>query len=511
VNSNSKIDIRDGNRYILEQLDITKDDLMSYFILNAHDRSSFITGGNTYRSNVISRFSKSDKIDDVFKLIDKDIVEIDASKSVIETDILINLRIIENFHQKEIDQAKIDQWKIDKIDTVNQYNKTINVLENDNAKRKTSISDTRSKIADQKEQLDQIGDLQSFDDEIKQLQAQSFAVGQDINLIQQDIDSSNQLLAEVNKIIQHSVECPNCSHEFNITDVKMDVTVARSAHKELTEEILPNLKLGKETKRKELDLIQNSTNVIVVNKNKNVDDKIAINSIINKLESTVNQYEIEMNRAVGEIDKLNNKIENYPNPPQMTYMDAEIVKLRNDNYRYEHELELFSKDREDLIYLRNKFDSFKLYLANTTIKAIQNVTNALLNEMASDIVCNFTTYKKLKSGKISDKIDITISRQLQRDIHILTLSGGEIAKVDTAIVLALQQLINIGSTQGLNLTFLDETLNALDPAGVKAIMTSLNKLDKTIFTIAHTVFDQTYSNILLARKENNITSLSYNE
>ena len=59
---------------------------------------------------------------------------------------------------------------------------------------------------------------------------------------------------------------------------------------------------------------------------------------------------------------------------------------------------------------RERFVQFKTYLANTKIEALSRITNEFLQDIGSDIRIRFDGYTVLKSGKVREKISISLLR-----------------------------------------------------------------------------------------------------
>lgn len=60
------------------------------------------------------------------------------------------------------------------------------------------------------------------------------------------------------------------------------------------------------------------------------------------------------------------------------------------------------------------FLQFKSYLANTKIEALSKVTNEFLESIDSDIRVKFSGYTILKSGKVREKISVSLLQQWDR-------------------------------------------------------------------------------------------------
>lgn len=110
---------------------------------------------------------------------------------------------------------------------------------------------------------------------------------------------------------------------------------------------------------------------------------------------------------------------------------------------------------------------FKTYLANTKIEALSRITNEFLQDIGSDIRIRFDGYTVLKSGKVREKISISLLRDGMDCGSFGKFSAGEAARVNLATILAMQKLVNSNcdGDKGLDLLVLDEILEAVDEAG----------------------------------------------
>lgn len=109
---------------------------------------------------------------------------------------------------------------------------------------------------------------------------------------------------------------------------------------------------------------------------------------------------------------------------------------------------------------RERFVQFKTYLANTKIEALGRVTNEFLAGIGSDIRVRFDGYTMLKSGKVREKISVSLLRDGVDCGSFGKFSAGEAARVNLATILAMQKLVNANCDdgKGLDLLVLDEIL-----------------------------------------------------
>lgn len=152
---------------------------------------------------------------------------------------------------------------------------------------------------------------------------------------------------------------------------------------------------------------------------------------------------------------------------------------------------------------RERFVQFKTYLANTKIEALSRITNEFLVGIGSDIRIRFDGYTVLKSGKVREKISISLLRDGVDCGSFGKFSAGEAARVNLATILAMQKLVNANcdDEKGLDLLVFDEILEAVDEAGLASMFEALNALGGTVLVVSHGNVAEGYPNKLVIVKE----------
>lgn len=153
---------------------------------------------------------------------------------------------------------------------------------------------------------------------------------------------------------------------------------------------------------------------------------------------------------------------------------------------------------------RERFVQFKTYLANTKIEALSRITNEFLTGIGSDIRIRFDGYTVLKSGKVREKISISLLRDGMDCGSFGKFSAGEAARVNLATILAMQKLVNANCDdgKGLDLLCIDELLDAMDESGLMNTFSALNTLGITALVVSHGNIAESYPHKLIITKEN---------
>jgi exonuclease SbcC len=150
------------------------------------------------------------------------------------------------------------------------------------------------------------------------------------------------------------------------------------------------------------------------------------------------------------------------------------------------------------------FIRFKTYLANTKIEALSKITNEFLENTGSDIRIQFSGYTVLKTGKVREKISVSLIRAGLDCGSFGKFSAGEAARVNLATILSMQKLINSNcdADKGLDLLVLDEILEAVDEEGLAHTFNALNRLGVTAWVVSHGNIAEGYPHKLKIIKEN---------
>ena len=217
------------------------------------------------------------------------------------------------------------------------------------------------------------------------------------------------------------------------------------------------------------------------------EDIAALESSIETLRST--RFEIENSSPNEVLVKLKASLKEYQAKSNNLFRECENTKERLSR----------------LTEQQQRFIDFKSFIANTKIEALSKITNEFLESIGSDIRINFSGYTKLKSGKVREKISVSIIRDGVDIGSFGKLSAGEAARVNLSTILAMQKLINSNceDDKGLDLLVLDEILAAVDEEGNTMMFNSLNKLGITALVVSHGLTNESYPHTLTIRKEGN--------
>lgn len=239
-----------------------------------------------------------------------------------------------------------------------------------------------------------------------------------------------------------------------------------------------------------------------------------IDNTIEKGENYVTTCNDKCTSINASIESFEKTIEEVKNSSQ----DDFVASLNDSKGKYEKELqtaitelEVAQAEYDKYVVQENYFVDFRSYLANKKVKAISGVTNHFLELINSDLRVEMLGFKKLKNGKIRDKITVNILRNGVDCGSYAKFSGGERARVNLASILGLQRLTNNSTPKGkgLDLLVLDEILSESDAEGINAMSDALNKLKITSLLVVQDTVCNDYGNVIIVEKYGGYSHVSW--
>lgn len=184
-------------------------------------------------------------------------------------------------------------------------------------------------------------------------------------------------------------------------------------------------------------------------------------------------------------------------------LKASLKEYRKRSSAAVDALEKLEKQAGELMCQAEVFAQFKSYLANTKIAALAQVTNEFLESIGSDIRLQLSGFTTLKSGKVREKISVSLLRSGMDCGSFDKFSEGEKCRVNLATILAMQKLVNgnCEGDKGLNLIVLDEILSPVDEDGLASMFGALNKSGITALVVSHGNISESYPYKLIINKQ----------
>lgn len=536
--------INDGNKLILELLDISADDLKNYFLVNRKRFVSFFDSPDSAKRSLLARFSNINRVQKVADQIDETLKDRQAEINAKVTS-TVSLRSKIELLGQQIEEAEgIDLYEQKKqelnsnLQSCNTRKENIEgeiaTLDAELLKKDKEEADLDKKVSAFNEQ---IKTLQSIDYDAKlsqnsekqaKLQEQVDKLKKQKRDIQDEAGSLSKDLQPVLVMLEGVVTCPKCKTEFSVGQEGMDVEEARQLVKETQAAIQDMEKKAQELEQKiELQSKSNDMKELQLERQSILKEKESTQNqivrikrleiaplltLINQVQSDISKKKQQRVSLMGESMSLTRKVSELENDLKNLSTDVkntDIDKWKKQQAELQEQLEKEEKEIETLEGYNQKdkqwkerVNQFYVYLTNKTLTLIQSHCNHYLDSMGSDLRLKFEGFKTLADGKIKESINAVISRGEETEEDYRCFSGGEQGRLVFSTILTYQELINQKSKSGgLDYLQIDEVLDQVDSMGLGLFIHSLENLDKTIYIISQVKTEAPVENTLLIVKE----------
>jgi DNA repair exonuclease SbcCD ATPase subunit len=371
--------------------------------------------------------------------------------------------------------------------------KTLRQLQSDFEK----ISENNKKIIDNnfvKEQLDQLeasGHLESVGEEISltaMLQQQG-TFGSKVAEAQAHLDKLSEL----------DGQCPTCENEVDEEKVKeLNATYFNSKKLAQNETVI--------LKEKIADAKEHNKRVIIQKNQQRVYEDY-IRDWDSSLPSTI----LDGDEISTSIDELSSKLRNLHSEIERISSENMLAERHNTRVSIiEEQSEGMQSQLEELVaalakiqeqsahleILKKAFSTNGLlaYKIENLVKDLEDLTNEYLAELSDG---RFS----LEFVVTNDKLNVEITDNA-KVVDILALSSGELARVNTATLLAIRKLMSSISSSRINTLFLDEIISVLDDEGKEKLVEILLGEDLNTYLVSHGWTHPLIAKIEVIKEEN---------
>tara|TARA_R110002167_G_scaffold366454_1_gene597821 strand:+ start:15587 stop:17383 length:1797 start_codon:yes stop_codon:yes gene_type:complete len=166
--------------------------------------------------------------------------------------------------------------------------------------------------------------------------------------------------------------------------------------------------------------------------------------------------------------------------------NAKIEVITEQTAEFEKQLEevvsrykVLGKDKGNLEILKKAFSTNGLiaYKIENLVKELEELTSEYLAELSDG---RFTLNFAVNNDKLN--VEVTDNGNI---VDILALSSGELARVNTATLLAIRKLMSSLSSTRINVLFLDEVMTVLDEAGKEKLVEVLLEEELNTYLVNH--------------------------
>jgi len=192
----------------------------------------------------------------------------------------------------------------------------------------------------------------------------------------------------------------------------------------------------------------------------NADD---LKSKIAKLQAEYRQYKLDLEEAI----EKNNEVERHNT--RLNIIEEQQTDFENELTDLIQSLDDVEDKLASVEILKKAFSTNGLlaYKIENLVKDLEELTNEYLAELSDG---RFS----LEFVVLNDKLNVNIEDN-GKNVDILSLSAGELARVNTATLLAIRKLMSSISKSQINILFLDEVTNVLDEIGKERLVEILLK------------------------------------
>ena len=388
--------------------------------------------------------------------------EINTIEKWLQTNNLEGMEVLEllNFEiQTDEDEKRFRSLSIE-LENISEKNKKI--LKNNQYKEMLAginLDEINRIEVDSKESYDE------YNNEIGQLDA--------------GMRASTRLLEKLEKL---GDVCPTCEQEVdaefknNLIEEEKKTLASMEFRRESNIEIVAKIKRNnalfdkKQKTQKEWEDLYRS-----------IDSNLQ-SELINKaeLEDSIHEIGLKLTNAKKELERIAKENEKRTrNNTKIEIIQAQtdgfIEKLNTAKKVLEEQKELDS----NLEILKKAFSTNGLlaYKIENLVKELEALTNTYLAELSDG---RFT----LEFIVSNDKLNVQITDN-ENIVDILALSSGELARVNTATLIAIRKLMSSISKSRINILFLDEVINVLDDSGREKMVEVLLQEDLNTYVVSH--------------------------
>ena len=315
--------------------------------------------------------------------------------------------------------------------------------------------------------------------------------------IKASINNSSILLE---KLLKLGDKCPTCEQ-----------TVDKDFKKDLIQVELDNVKEAEERSgdiSREIKKIKdnNSQYNVKVGIQKNWED------LYSRIDHSLSSEQVDGNELTSRIEGIRKRI--HAAKDKLGELEKENQKRTRHNSRIEiiqEQTESFKEDlkeAEDQVNKQNKVfinleilkkafstNGLLAYKIENLVKELEELVNTYLAEFSDG---RFT----LEFVVSNDKLNVQITDN-GKIVDILALSSGELARVNTATLIAIRKLMSSISKSRLNILFLDEVVSVLDDPGREKLVEVLTEEENlNTYVVSHGWSHPLLDKIEIIKEEN---------
>ena len=284
------------------------------------------------------------------------------------------------------------------------------------------------------------------------------------------------------KLEQLEDKCPTCEQDIDAEFKDQLIKAEKKTLGFLASEKESNEDIVRQIKR------NNAARANLSNAQKEWED--LFRNIDNTLPSSVldaDELQEKLNEVSSELKKAKAKLADIASQNEdITRRNTriEIIQAQTDGFvqKLSAAQEVLNQKKDldsNLEILKKAFSTNGLlaYKIENLVKELEELANSYLAELSDG---RFT----LEFIVSNDKLNVQITDN-ENIVDILALSSGELARVNTATLIAIRKLMSSISKSRINILFLDEVINVLDESGREKMVEVLLQEDLNTYVVSH--------------------------
>jgi DNA repair exonuclease SbcCD ATPase subunit len=199
-----------------------------------------------------------------------------------------------------------------------------------------------------------------------------------------------------------------------------------------------------------------------------------------ELDNRLSSVQERLRNAKGRLEVLASENE------QITRRNTRIQVIQEQTDEFLAQLEVYLEKLEKNRKLESNLDILKKSFSTNGLLAykIENLVGEL-EELANEYLAELSDGRFTLEFIVSnDKLNVQITDN-GNVVDILALSSGELARVNTATLIAIRKLMSSISKSKINVLFLDEVTNVLDDSGREKLVEVLLGEDLNTYIVSH--------------------------
>lgn len=418
---------------------------------------------------------------------------------------------VESLQDKELELQNTLLEKISKLEEeLEGYEKELSEIPS-TKETQEDIESIKSLIA----QVDKkISSYKLYEDSKEQLST-------DMKVIQKQNDSYNKEVGSLEKELKDIKEGKNIPKTCKLCGQKLPLEDTSHLEKHLEDSIEKNRELILENEKdlSEFSKLLKSVQDKLKEKDTLQEQKEELQEELSGLKAEASILVNKKNSVQKLINKTNTQIEEQKKLIGTTYQDIIVEKIAlvesidQDIKEFSQSLEAETKYAENIEFWVTAFGNqgIKSVLLDSVTPYLNERGNYYLSKLTDNsIELEFTTQQQLKNGDKKDKFSVSVTNE-NGDDDYKGNSGGEKKRIDIAINMALQDLMQSRSHKNIDLIVYDEVFESLDEIGSETVIQLLQEKARTcgtVLVVTHNYeLKKLFTKSLIVRKENKRTSI----